>query len=186
VCYYTIDNATYDGQLPSLTRRLAELGNSTRYLWHIDDLSTGDPLPDPPETPSIQRRWDYNPILDPTSPNMIYNFDGAATASSLHAPIAVGSNITAHWNNFMSNVFPDSWNNGDGPLFAYMAACPADSCEDFDGSRAVWFKIDQIGLAPRAQDLRGPWMQELLLLAGNRVTPGYPATILTNLRPGNI
>ncbi|RDL42041.1 Uncharacterized protein BP5553_02020 [Venustampulla echinocandica] len=166
VCSYTIDGVQYKGN-----------------LWHIEGL-TGEPLPDPPAIPSIQRRWDYMPILDPTSSNMTCNYDGTATPSSLHAPIEAGSNITAHWDNFMPNVWPDGWHHADGPLFAYMAACPGDSCEGFDGSGAVWFKINQLGLKPDAQDLRGPWIQGDLLLSGNRVPPGYTVTIPKNLKPG--
>ena len=120
-----------------------------------------------------------------TSGNITCGWDGAATVSSLHAPIAAGSNITAHWNNLQPDIWPENWHHGDGPLFAYMAACPGDSYEGFDGSGAVWFKIDQIGLAPGAPDLRGPWVQESLLTAGNNDTPGYTVTIPKNLKSGN-
>lgn len=36
---------------------------------------------------------------------MTCNYDGAGTPNSLHASIAAGGNITAHWNNFMPNTW---------------------------------------------------------------------------------
>lgn len=112
---------------------------------------------------------------------MTCNFDGQATATSVHAPIKAGSNITAHWDNFVPGVFPNGWIHDSGPLFTYMAACPGDSCEGFDGSGNVWFKIDQVGLTPEAKDLRGPWKQGEFLLYNKR----YTVTIPKNLKPGN-
>ncbi|KFY29797.1 hypothetical protein V493_02244 [Pseudogymnoascus sp. VKM F-4281 (FW-2241)] len=152
-------------------------------LWHLWDLEN-NPIPDPPQVPSIQRRWDFNPVFDVSSGNMTCNWDGKATASSLHAPIRAGNNITAHWENFMPDVFPNVWPHSVGPILAYMAACPGDSCEDFDGSGDVWFKIGQVGLSPEAEDLRGPWTQGGLLQPGEGPTPGYTVAIPRNLKPG--
>lgn len=157
--------------------------NNTRTLWHLWDLEN-NPIPDPPQVPSIQRRWDFNPVFDVTSGNMTCNWDGTATASSLHAPIRAGNNVTAHWDNFMPDVFPNVWPHSIGPILAYMAACPGDSCEGFDGSGDVWFKIDQVGLSPEAVDLRGPWQQGGLLQPGAGPAPGYTVAIPKNLKPG--
>ncbi|KAH8600697.1 glycosyl hydrolase family 61-domain-containing protein [Bisporella sp. PMI_857] len=163
VYWYDIDGTQYKG-----------------YLWNIFD-SKGNPIPNPPAVPSIQRRWDLNPIEDPKSSNITCNFDGARTPTALHAPIKAGGNITAHWDQFMTNVWPDGWHHGDGPFLTYLAACPGTSCDGFDGSGKVWFKIDQLGLMPQAQDLRGPWWQSQLL----KGTKGYTVTIPKNLKPGN-
>ncbi|OBT64607.1 hypothetical protein VE03_06381 [Pseudogymnoascus sp. 23342-1-I1] len=166
VCHYTVDGAEYNGT-----------------LWHLWDLEN-NPISDPPQVPSIQRRWDFNPVFDVTSGNMTCNWDGTATASSLHAPILAGNNITAHWDNFMPDVFPNVWPHSIGPILAYMAACPGDSCEGFDGSGDVWFKIGQLGLSPEAEDLRGPWQQGGLLQPGAVSAPGYTVAIPKNLKPG--
>lgn len=80
---------------------------------------------------------------------------------------------------------PDSWHHANGPLLTYLAACPGDSCEGFDGSGDVWFKIDQLGLLPTATDLRGPWWQRELVLADGTAQEGYTVTIPKNLKPGN-
>ncbi|KFZ13504.1 hypothetical protein V502_06585 [Pseudogymnoascus sp. VKM F-4520 (FW-2644)] len=157
--------------------------HGVRTLWHLWDLEN-NPIPDPPQVPSIQRRWDFNPVFDVTSGNMTCNWDGTATASSIHAPIRAGNNVTAHWDNFMPDVFPNVWPHSIGPILAYMAACPGDSCEGFDGSGDVWFKIGQVGLSPEAEDLRGPWQQGGLLQPGEDAAPGYTVAIPKNLKPG--
>ncbi|KFY36120.1 hypothetical protein V494_05302 [Pseudogymnoascus sp. VKM F-4513 (FW-928)] len=166
VCHYAVDGTEYNGT-----------------LWHLWDLEN-NPIPDPPQVPSIQRRWDFNPVFDVTSGNMTCNWDGASTASSLHAPIRAGNNITAYWDNYMPDVFPNVWPHSIGPVLAYMAACPGDSCEGFDGSGDVWFKIGQVGLSPEAEDLRGPWQQGGLLQPGEFPAPGYTVAIPKNLKPG--
>lgn len=84
----------------------------------------------------------------------------------------------------MPDVFPNVWPHSIGPVLAYMAACPGDSCEGFDGSGDVWFKIGQVGLSPEAEDLRGPWQQGGLLQPGEEPAPGYTVAIPKNLKPG--
>jgi hypothetical protein len=84
----------------------------------------------------------------------------------------------------MPDVFPNVWPHSIGPILAYMAACPGDSCEGFDGSGDVWFKIGQVGLSPEAEDLRGPWQQGGLLQPGAAGTPGYTVAIPKNLKSG--
>jgi lytic cellulose monooxygenase (C1-hydroxylating) len=64
-----------------------------------------------------------------------------------------------------------------------MARCPGDSCEGFDGKGSVWFKIAQYGLAPEAPNLRGPWLQAVMLTGENAT--GWPVTIPEDLRSGN-
>ncbi|RDL38906.1 uncharacterized protein BP5553_03246 [Venustampulla echinocandica] len=68
---------------------------------------------------------------------MTCNFDGTATPSSLHAPIEAGGQTHTNYTNPSYYSLPDDWQY-TGPMFAYMAACPGDSCEGFDGSGAVW------------------------------------------------
>lgn len=82
-------------------------------------------------------------------------------SGSLHAPITAGGNTTSHWDNFLAPpIMPDRWVHAKGPFLTYLARCPGDSCEGFDGSGDVWFKIDQAGLKSEGKDLRGPWYQD--------------------------
>lgn len=145
-----------------------------------------------------------DPIFDPFSSNLTCNYDGASTLETLHAPISAGGNITGHWTPYDPSAYPTTWPhlNGNniqpnleinnttkqnltsssaGPLLTYLAACPG-SCDGFDGSGKVWFKIDQLGLepGPNTINLLGPWWQGDLLNGA-----GYTITIPKNLKAGN-
>lgn len=116
---------------------------------------------------------------------MTCNFDGLATTSSSYAPVTAGSTVTAHYNVLqftLTTVDKTIWAHQYGPVLVYLARCPEDSCEGFDGSGAVWFKIAQFGLAAEAVSLRGPWMQASMLTGVDAT--GVPVTIPKNLRPG--
>lgn len=117
---------------------------------------------------------------------MTCNFDGAATNNSLYASVAAGSTILAQYNALKfttTTVDKVLWFHQYGPLLVYMARCPGESCESFDGKGAVWFKIAQYGLAPNATNLRGPWLHESMLTGENAT--GFPVTIPKDLRAGN-
>ena len=69
-----------------------------------------------------------------------------------------------------------------------MAACPGETCEGFDGSGAVWFKIAQYGLEANAPNLEGPWKQWLMIGNVNnepQSSTGFTVTIPKNLKAGN-
>jgi len=169
---YTIDGVQYPGNLKDLLNR------TTLPQTYVPD----------PTTPSIQRRWVYWPIYDLSHKNMTCNHDGAETSPSLHATIAAGSNITAHFDTYLPEpIFPDGWVHGAGPILVYMAACPGETCEGFDGSGAVWFKIAQIGLKPSATSLSGPWWMWDLIGWGTQTypAPGITVSIPKNLKPGS-
>ncbi|KAF8859955.1 hypothetical protein BDZ45DRAFT_339904 [Acephala macrosclerotiorum] len=126
------------------------------------------------------------PLYDLNSGNMTCNFDGAATNNSLHAPVEAGSTINARCSALrftLTTVDKTLFYHQYGPLLVYMALCPGDTCEGFDGEGAVWFKIAQYGLAPETKNLRGPWLQASTLIEENAA--GFPVTIPRNLRPGN-
>jgi cellulase len=59
-----------------------------------------------------------------------------------------------------------------------MAKCPA-SCADFDGSGAVWFKIDEAGLLSGTIN-KGEWGNGIILK-----TLKWTTTIPASLTPGN-
>lgn len=174
------------GNVYFLLFSLRTKANTNRNTWLLSDLHGGVvPTPNPPTAPSIQRRWFYDPIYNTSSPNMTCNYDGAASLSPLHAPIKAGGEIFTNWTNPSYYSWPDDWQHTVGPMFAYMAACPGESCEGFDGSGAVWFKIDQQGLTPDAPDLRGMWEQRPAINQNWNEREGYTVTIPKNLKPGN-
>lgn len=158
--------------------------------WHIWDYGpfygNGNASGIPEGVSSIQRRWYFWPLYDVTDGNMTCNFDGAATNNSLHAIVSAGDTIVTQYNALQFNltaVDKTIWFHQYGPLLVYMARCPGESCENFDGKGAVWFKIAQYGLAPDAMNLRGPWLQASMLTGENAT--GFPVTIPKDLRPGS-
>ncbi|TVY82170.1 Cellulose-growth-specific protein [Lachnellula suecica] len=160
--------------------------------WHTFDYGDGNTTGIPPDVPSIQRRWYFWPVYDILGANITCNWDGASTSQALHAPIAAGTNITAHYDvrQFnLTSVGQTAWSHAAGPLLAYMARCPGESCEGFDGSGAVWFKIAQYGLQPSATTLEGPWWQwDLIGDPGYNSFPsydGFSVTIPESLKAGS-
>ena len=124
---------------------------------------------------------------------MTCNYDGAATSNAPHAPIAAGSNITAYYDLRDITLMPhikgkiiEYWGHKIGPLMAYMARCPGDSCVGFDGKGAVWFKIVQHGLEPSAKTLAGPWYHKSMITKVTEATvePGFVVTIPKDLKAG--
>ena len=156
--------------------------------WHTRDNGEGNSTGSiPPDAQSIQRRWHFYPIYteDILGTNITCNWDGASTSQSLHAPIAAGSNITAYYDTRdfnLTEVSQQYWVHAHGPLMAYMARCPGDSCAGFDGSGAVWFKVAQYGLEPLAENLGGPWYHWDMI--GSVGKPGFVVTIPKDLKAG--
>ena len=87
---------------------------------------------------TIQREWDsYDPIIDPTHPQLSCNLNGANLGSGqLSATVAAGSKVIAWWNQWPHNL---------GPVMVYMANCNG-RCTSADTSSLYWFKIDEAGL----------------------------------------
>lgn len=106
--------------------------------------------------------------------------------NSLHASVQAGDTIIAQYNvaNFnLTTVDKTLWYHQYGPLLVYMARCPDESCDNFDGKGEVWFKIAQYGLVPDARNLRGPWWQASMLTGENAT--GFPVRIPRTLRKGS-
>lgn len=115
----------------------------------IGNSDPGNPnilLPDI-TVPSIQRPYYWYPILDPLSSNMTCNYPGISNAPAFHAPVPAGGTVHASWysTGVPSAIFPYyfDWRHGMGPLIAYLARCPGDSCANFNPEGAIWFKIAQ-------------------------------------------
>ncbi|KAL0640606.1 hypothetical protein Q9L58_000270 [Maublancomyces gigas] len=118
---------------------------------------------------TIQRQYSsFDPILTTGGINIRCNNAGTQT-SQLTASIAAGSPITAVWT---------QWTHAEGPVTVYMAKCPS-SCSTFDGSGAVWFKIDEAGLLSGTVN-KGSWGNGVILS-----TLKWTTTIPASLAPGN-
>jgi len=114
---------------------------------------------------TIQREWDvYDPIQDPTLTTMRCNTNGAA--SQLTANVAAGSKVTGYWN---------VWPHSIGPVLVWMAKCPG-ACSAFDGSGAVWFKINQGGLESGTLST-GHWAMADLQANNNSWATTIPSTL---------
>ena len=98
---------------------------------------------------------------------MTCNYNGISNAPDFHASVPAGGEITASWSSPEGGIFPYyglSWRHSQGPLLAYLARCPGDSCANYDPKGAIWFKIAQEGLNPDATNMvRGDsWRQAYL------------------------
>jgi cellulase len=130
--------------------------NTSRNPYHLAGMvtnggGTNDPAFPDLTTPSIQRPYYFYPILDVTSSNMTCNYPGFSNAPDFHAAVPAGGNITAHWTSPPGGIFPYTglaWIHQHGPLLAYLARCPGDSCANYNPEGAIWFKIAEAGLRP--------------------------------------
>lgn len=69
----------------------------------------------------------------------------------------------------------DQWNSAhSGPVFDYLARCPNDNCQTFDGSGNVWVKISQLAFNPTASP---QWASDFLRERGARWDVVIPPTL---------
>ncbi|KAL6710979.1 hypothetical protein ACN47E_006854 [Coniothyrium glycines] len=120
---------------------------------------------------SIQRQYSsYDPMLikDLSSGNIRCNNAGAL-GTGVTGTVAAGQSIKAHWK---------QWTHRPAVFDVYMAKCPG-SCDSFDGSGKVWFKVYAQGLVSGTQNA-GIW-------AGDAITDTLEAsfTVPKALAPGN-
>ncbi|KAI0074171.1 glycoside hydrolase [Panus rudis PR-1116 ss-1] len=117
---------------------------------------------------SIQREWDtYDPIIDPTHPQLSCNINGANLGSGQQsATVAAGSKVTAYWND---------WPHAIGPVMVYMANCNG-ACTSANTASLNWFKIDQAGLISGTVT-DGTWAQGQLIANNNSWTSTIPASL---------
>ncbi|CAE6433707.1 unnamed protein product [Rhizoctonia solani] len=93
---------------------------------------------------------------------------GGATGNGITATVAAGQSVT-----WKMNTWPS---DHKGPLQVYMANC-GDSCDSFDGSGNVWFKVSSQGLLDAASFT---WASDKLISQGNSWTQAIPS----NIKPG--
>ncbi|KAI5777587.1 glycosyl hydrolase family 61-domain-containing protein [Geopyxis carbonaria] len=142
-------------------------GGVAKYTWGGTDYTGWSPYNSASGQSTIQRKYSsYDPILTPVGTNIRCN--NAGETSQLTASIAAGSEITATW---------AQWTHAEGPVTVYMAKCPG-ACSSFDGSGAVWFKIDEAGLMSGTVG-KGSWGNTVIL-----DTLKWTSTIPATLAPG--
>ncbi|KAG9228005.1 putative cellulose-growth-specific protein [Amylocarpus encephaloides] len=154
---YNIDGKEYIGNPYHLGEMIGN-GNPYSPLINTPDITI----------PSIQRPYYWYPIEDYTSPNMTCNYNGISNAPSFHAPVPAGGTVHAFWKSegHPNSTFPYymDWRHAHGPILAYLARCPSDSCANFEAKGNVWFKIAQVGLEPTATNMQAgdSWTQTYL------------------------
>jgi len=114
---------------------------------------------------------------------------GNASLTPLHARVPAGGNITARWyNTWNPTVYPNEWKHDRGPLLAYMARCPGITCDNWDGTGSVWFKIAELAgnEHPANTSDRYWWMPGLIggRPSKTRPDPSWTVTVPMNLEPG--
>ncbi|OBZ77857.1 Cellulose-growth-specific protein [Grifola frondosa] len=118
---------------------------------------------------SIERPWStYNPITDPTDPQLACNDDGTSGALQLTATVAAGSAITAYWN----QVWPHAY----GPMLTYLAQCPGTTCTGVNSNTLQWFKIDEAGLLSGTIG-DGYWGDGEMIAQNSSWTTTIPSTV---------
>ncbi|KZP11849.1 carbohydrate-binding module family 1 protein [Athelia psychrophila] len=128
-----------------------------------------NPYDSPTGQTGIERPWSsYNPITDPTDPQLACNDDGSSGALQLTATVAAGSAITAYWN----QVWPHPY----GPMLTYLGSCGTGSCTGVDSTTIEWFKIDQSGLISGTV-YAGSWGDGLMIAQNSSWTTTIPSSV---------
>ncbi|THH32771.1 hypothetical protein EUX98_g1376 [Antrodiella citrinella] len=127
------------------------------------------PYDTPTGQTTIERPWStYNPITDPTDPQLACNDDGTPGALQLTATVEAGSAITAYWN----QVWPHAY----GPMLTYLAQCPGSTCDGVNSNTLKWFKIDESGLIS-GTIYDGYWGDGQMIAQNSSWTTTIPATV---------
>ncbi|KAJ1302563.1 hypothetical protein OPQ81_002880 [Rhizoctonia solani] len=138
------------------------IGGQTYQAWH--------PFTDPYASPVPQTVVRKVPDDGPTTYNsadLTCNKGGSA-GNGLTATVAAGQSVT-----WTMNTWPA---DHKGPVQVYMANC-GDSCDNFDGSGNVWFKVSSEGLLDAGSFY---WASDKLISQGNSWTQSIPS----NIKPG--
>ncbi|KAF5319791.1 hypothetical protein D9611_012859 [Ephemerocybe angulata] len=104
--------------------------------------------------------------------NPALNCGPGAFAASAVATIQPGAKLSFDWRAADLNAWP----HDTGPSLTYLASCGNTPCNEFDSTKAKWFKIGQQGQKPNSNK----WFQGDLM-KGAKAT----ATIPSNIAPGN-
>ncbi|EUC44341.1 lytic polysaccharide monooxygenase [Bipolaris oryzae ATCC 44560] len=136
-------------------------GGIDKYIVGDKVYQGWEPYNDPAGQKSIQRQYSsYDPLFikDLTTVNIRCNNKGLL-GTGVTGTIAAGSKLTTHWK---------QWTHKPATFMVYMAKCPG-SCDSWDGSGKVWFKIFEQGLISGTENA-GVW-------AGDAIFETLNATI---------
>jgi hypothetical protein len=104
--------------------------------------------------------------------NAAVNCGPGAFRASTVAEVQPGDTLSFDWRGADLSLWP----HNTGPMINYLASCGDTPCNEFDASRARWFKIDQQGQKPNSAE----WVQADLMKGGKATTK-----IPENIAPGN-
>ncbi|EGN94280.1 glycoside hydrolase family 61 protein [Serpula lacrymans var. lacrymans S7.3] len=127
-------------------------------------------VPNASPTPSIVRQINnVAPVKGANNSNL--NCGQDAQKAALVASANPGSKLTFSWKGGDGS----DWPHNIGPIMTYMTPCLNTTCDQYDSTNAMWFKVDEVGL----ESGNSTWYQQNLM-------NGYPAnvTIPETLEPG--
>ncbi|CAE6506152.1 unnamed protein product [Rhizoctonia solani] len=135
------------------------IGGQTYQAWH----PFSDPYTQPNPSTVVRKVPDDGPLTF-DSADLTCN-KGGSVGNGVTATVAAGESVT-----WTMNTWPA---DHKGPMQVYMANC-GDSCDNFDGSGNVWFKVSSEGLIDASSFY---WASDKLIAQGNSWTQVIPSNI---------
>ncbi|TFK98989.1 glycosyl hydrolase family 61-domain-containing protein [Pterulicium gracile] len=124
-----------------------------------------------PDPSAVRQITGVEPVKGANNPDINCGL-GSKIASDV-LQVMPGDRLSFEWHGGDGSPWP----HNIGPMMTYMASCGDQLCNDFDSTKAKWFKIEQTGrVAPGKA-----WIQGRLLdfdVPANVTLPG-------NIQPGN-
>ncbi|KXN85895.1 Cellulose-growth-specific protein [Leucoagaricus sp. SymC.cos] len=125
-------------------------------------------VPGGAKDPSVIRQVsDVSPVKGATNPDI--NCGLNASPAQNVADANPGDQLTFDWRGGDNS----NWPHNTGPMVTYLAPCGDQTCDQFDSTKAKWFKIQQVG------KVNGKWAQADLMAGGVATV-----TLPSNLAPG--
>ncbi|KAF6750394.1 glycoside hydrolase family 61 protein [Ephemerocybe angulata] len=118
----------------------------------------------------IRQIRDASPVKGANNPDT--NCGASAFVASDVGTVQPGDSLTFDWR----GADLSRWPHNTGPMLTYLASCGDTACNEFDSTKARWFKIDQQAKKPDG----GDWYQADLMQGGKGT-----ASIPSNIAPGN-
>ncbi|EKM51828.1 glycoside hydrolase family 61 protein [Phanerochaete carnosa HHB-10118-sp] len=113
------------------------------------------------------------PVKGATNPDIVCGL--SAQNAQLVVPANSGSLLSVQWSGG-SGGSAEHWPHEVGPVMTYMAPCGSTPCNQFNGTGAGWFKINQAGLESDGST----WYQGTIASTGDTFDLNLPE----NLSPG--
>jgi len=134
--------------------------------WYAGNLPNNYKGPSP-----IRLIDDIGPVKGASNPDL--NCGLGAALAEMVVPANPGSTVSILWS---GGDGTSNWPHNTGPLMTYMASCGDTPCNQFNGSDAQWFKIDQLGKKPDGST----WYQADISTSRD----AYDVTIPQSIAPG--